>query len=317
LKTGSVDLISTRVLLEVGQVELAGFLGLIQERLAASGLAMPDPALPKHLYLDHLGHVLASVGLRLWRPASDPDDTSSPPVKPPVHVANIPAIGRGAYSLRRGMGVWHLRFAGSDADLKHEKAILYVSYLFTNPPIVPLHALDLCARIQSTSQRQYGLEQIADPATGKAAPLAAQARIQERSLSLDDAEVLLALRSKEKELEAILDDDDESEPVKAEAARELEALAQYQRQHSRRTEDNAQRAVRAVRRALTRFHQRLFAARDAHGNPHPVLHPFAEHIEKYLLIPSARYSGKGGRARGGLAGCFTYEPPPGVKWTSD
>jgi len=52
------------------------------------------------------------------------------------------------------------------------------------------------------------------------------------------------------------------------------------------------------------------------GHPHPVLRLFAGHLEKHLLIPSARFSCRtGGRNSTGLAGCFTYEPPPGVTWT--
>ena len=121
---------------------------------------------------------------------------------------------------------------------------------------------------------------------------------------------------KQKELEAILDDDAESEPVKAEALRELEAIVDFQRRHGSRTEDNAEKTVRAVRRAITRLHERLEQAKDASGRPHPVLGPFAAHLKKHLLSPSFRYSGHGGaRDRGGFAGCFTYEPPPGVTWS--
>ena len=161
---------------------------------------------------------------------------------------------------------------------------------------------------------QAALAQIVDPATGKAAPLPRDARIQERSLGLDDIETLRALQREEEELEAILADDDESEPVKQEALRELEAIVEFQRKHSRRTEDSAQRAVRAVRRAIVRFHRNLAAALDLNGNPHPVLQPFAAHLEKHLLIPSARYSGPTIRARGSQAGSFTYDPPPNVIW---
>src|SRR5206468_8614527 len=134
--------------------------------------------------------------------------------------------------------------------------------------------------------------------TGRAAPVQSHARIQERSLALDDAQTLRALLRKEKELEAILDDEDESEPVKQEALRELEAIAEFQKQHGRRSQDSAQRAVRAVRKAIIRFHRRLLATLDRHGNPHPVLCPFAVHLKKHLLIPSARYCRPaGGRPR--------------------
>jgi hypothetical protein len=69
--------------------------------------------------------------------------------------------------------------------------------------------------------------------------------------------------------------------------------------------------------AIKRFHDRLRAAVDRDGRPHPVLQSFGVHLEKYLLLPSARYSGVRSRARTGLCGRFTYEPPPGVRWEEE
>jgi len=219
--------------------------------------------------------------------------------------------------LRKGLGFWTLIFDGDETVLKHERGIFYVAWLLTHPEQTPIHALDLMAKIPEIYRQQLGLTEIADPNTGKASALESHARLQERSLSLDDAQAMRALFRKEKELEAILDDENESEPVKQEALRELEAIAEFQRQHGRRTQDNAQRAVRAVRTAITRFHQHLLTSLDLKGNPHPVLRPFAAHLEKHLIIPSARYCGPAGtRARGPLAGSFTYEPPPGITWAS-
>jgi hypothetical protein len=66
-----------------------------------------------------------------------------------------------------------------------------------------------------------------------------------------------------------------------------------------------------------RFYRHLLEATDATGSPHPVLHPFAAHLNQHLIIPSARHSGPtGSRARGPAAGCFTYEPPSGITWAS-
>ena len=116
--------------------------------------------------------------------------------------------------------------------------------------------------------------------TGKTATLQSDARLQERSLALDDAQTMRALFKKEKELEAILDSEDESEPVKAEALRELEAIAEFQREHASRTKDSAQRAARGVRRAILRLHQGLHTALDTKGTPQLVLRSFAEHFEQ-------------------------------------
>lgn len=87
-------------------------------------------------------------------------------------------------------------------------------------------------------------------------------------------------------------------------------LAEFQTRHARRSKSNAENLVRAVRRAITRLHAHLAGAKAKDGTPHPVLRAFAAHLAKYLLTPSARYSGKvAAKARSGLAGRFTYEPP--------
>jgi hypothetical protein len=79
----------------------------------------------------------------------------------------------------------------------------------------------------------------------------------------------------------------------------------------------AQRAVDTVRKAIRRFHHGLSQAVNTDGNPHPVLRPFADHLQKHLLSPSARYSGPGiTSAKTGFPGCLTYEPPPGVSWAN-
>jgi hypothetical protein len=221
------------------------------------------------------------------------------------------------YMIRKGLGVWKLIFDGKEADLKHERGIFYVAYLLTHPPEQPIHALDLLARIPEMYRHQLGLEQLTDPTTGRVTPVQSHARIQERSLSLDDAQTMRAILRKEKELEAILDSESESEPVKAEALRELEELAQFQKQYGRRTHDNSQRAVDSVRKAIARFHQRLLHGADARAALNDVHGLFASHINQYLLIPSRRYSGLARhRARTSLAGCLTYERPPGITWES-
>jgi len=259
-------------------------------------------------YRTDLAEVLARPIPEPEPPAPSAPETANRGLDPP----------RPKYAIRKGLGLWRLTFDGNDADLKHERGIFYVAWLLTHPPQHPIHALDLIAKIPDMYRHQLGLVQIADPATGKQLSLESHARIQERSLSLDDAETLRAILRKEKELEAILDDESQSEPVKQEALRELEAIAEFQRLHGRRIQSAAQRAADAVRKAITRFHCHIANAKDACGNPRPVLVPFAAHLEQYLLIPSRRYAGHGNRfARRGLAGCFTYEPPsPGFAWTS-
>src|ERR1043166_1312961 len=158
-------------------------------------------------------------------------------------LSSLSALPSARYALRKGFGFWHLIFDGQETILKHERGIFYVIWLFTHPGEY-IHALDLAATIPEIYRRQLGLMQIADPTTGKSAALQSDARIQERSLALDDAQPMRSILRKEKELEAILDDEAASEPEKAEALRELEAIAQFQRQHGQRSQDSARRVTR-------------------------------------------------------------------------
>jgi hypothetical protein len=129
--------------------------------------------------------------------------------------------------------------------------------------------------------------------------------IQERNLGLDDAEAVRNLRRKQRELEAVLDDELAIEPVKAEARREREEILEFLRKNSWRTRDNAGRCVRAVAVAIKRFHARLAKAVDAECQPHPVLQGFARHLREHLLIPSGRGGGHGG-ARASWSGGVLY-----------
>ena len=202
--------------------------------------------------------------------------------------------------------------------MRHEQGLFYVAYLLTHPPQEPLHGLAVALRALSLyDPRQLGAGESPSALTQGATP-SVDAPIQQRSLGFEHANEAWAVRRKQLELEAILDDEDQIEPVRAEVQRELMEIYDYQKHNKAKTRDAAQRAVRAVRMAIRRVHRHLATTVDAAGRPHPVLRPFAEHLEKHLLIPSARYSDHVRTyLRAGLAGCFTYEPPPGVIWAAE
>ena len=202
------------------------------------------------------------------------------------------------YALRRGLGFWELTFERRRAIFKHELGALYIACLLLDPPREPIHAVALALRARELWQPE-------------AADL-----LQQRSLGLDDAAAIRALWRKQRELQRVLEDNQQIEPVKAEAARELEEITEFLRQSPWRSRGNAERCVEAVGRAIKRLHARLAQAVDASGQPHPVLCDFARHLHECLLIPSGRGLGHGGaRPRWAVPGCFTYEPPPGVVWT--
>jgi hypothetical protein len=219
------------------------------------------------------------------------------------------------YELRTGLGFWELTFAGQGAVFRHEQGAFYVAYLLRHPSAEPIHGLALALEIKALYGRPGGGSEIADPASGRRVSVANNATLQQRSLGLDDAEAVRNLRRKQQQLEALLEDEDQIEPVKAEAQRELEAIYQFQKHNAPRIRTSAEKAADAVGKAIKRLYRHLANAVDAQGNPHPALGSFAEHLKQYLLVPSGRCGGPGG-LRGGenFGGCFVYRPPAGVVW---
>jgi len=200
--------------------------------------------------------------------------------------------GGPRYRLQNGGGIWKIIFEGRAAEWKDEKGLHYVAYLLKNPPEEPIHGVKLAARV-------FGY-----------------ADIPERSLGKEDASSQRAIEKEARELAALLTGGDASELVKEEARERLEELARIRQQAGKRPETSAEKTVRAVRKAIQRLHRDMAARKDEQGKPHPVFVPFAEHVRRHLLTPSARYSGpRGARVRAGVAGGFTYEPPEGVVWS--
>jgi hypothetical protein len=215
------------------------------------------------------------------------------------HITDRNHRGGHPYSLCRGLGFWELTFEGRKAIFKHEQGALYVACLLLDPPREPIHAVALALKAREMGRQAPGPVEI----------------VQQRSLGLEDAAAVRALWRRQRALEAVLEDDQESEPVKAEALRELEEVTDFLRKSPWRCRGGAERCVRAVAMAIKRLHVHLAGAVDAQGEPHPILQAFARHLSDHLLTPS----GRGGdhrkaRALSPFAGCYTYEPPPGVAW---
>jgi hypothetical protein len=219
------------------------------------------------------------------------------------------------YALHKGLGFWEVFFQGKRGFFKHEQGAYYVAHLLLNPPERPMHALAFTVAVAMIRGRPISPLRIADPVTGHSVLLDGDGTLQQRSMGFEAIDTAWALRKTQRALEHLVDDNDQIEPVKAEALRDLEVIYNFQRNNPRHTRDAAQRAVHAVSMAMRRFHRRLATALDVHGRPHPVLQPFAKHIERYILLASGRYAGAGrARSQTGVAGCFTYDRPRGVVW---
>jgi hypothetical protein len=203
------------------------------------------------------------------------------------------------YALGRGPNSWDLTFQDQHANFNHEPGALFVARLLLYPPPEPIHAVALALEARTLARRTLGADEV----------------IRLRSLGLDEAETVRTLRRRERELEAVLDDKREIEPVKAEALRELEAITDFLRSHPWRSRDCAQKCIQAVSVAIQVLVAHLARAVDAEGNPEPVLRAFAWHLDDHLLLPSLRSRiQRGGPDAALLAGWFTYAPPPGVVW---
>jgi hypothetical protein len=224
---------------------------------------------------------------------------------------------KGLYALRRRKGLWQVVFDGQAGQFKHEKGAEYVARLLVERG--PIHALELAAKAGGGGVASPGGQ------AGRTRKRRAEAslrevmevggRIQERSPALDDNEARQRLLDYRRRCERVVMNKNVSESSRAAAQRDLDTIVKFLRSQPGRPTNNAQRAARAVRMAIKRFHHSLSTAVDARGKPDRVLAAFAAHLQRHLVIPSARYSSPRARkARGEMAGSFVYEAPAGVGW---
>src|SRR4029077_19828031 len=98
------------------------------------------------------------------------------------------------------------------------------------------------------------LSELQDRATGDSVILDKEARIQELSFGLDAARAMRRTLRDQERLEALLEDPETSEPVRAEVERELIELYAYEKRHSWKVRDSAARAADSVGHALSRLY---------------------------------------------------------------
>lgn len=208
--------------------------------------------------------------------------------------------------LKRQGRVWRLVYAGHPGTFKHEKGAEYVARVLAADG--PLQAVELANPGDMSAGKPKLEARLADV-------LELGARVQERSVALDEQEERKRLIQQRRRLEALAADETASKAVREGAARDAEAISEYLHRQPKRPTDNAQKTVRAVRMAIKRFCRNLEGAMGENRKPDRVLREFGAHIWGHLIVPSSRYSDPRARhARKGLAGCFLYEAPKGVRW---
>jgi len=193
-----------------------------------------------------------------------------------------------SFALRNTDGFWELTFDGQSAVLRQHPALFYVAWLLADPPAAPVPAHVLAAKVADLFAMHSDFF---------------RTRFW---IALPQEQFAQVLVHQQQALEAILEREDELEPVKEEALRELSAVYEMHKHCLTQIATSAQRAAEVLADGLRSLHASLATAVDGRGNPHPVLRPFAFHLLVHLLMPSTRSSAR-----------FTYQPPEGVAWRND
>jgi hypothetical protein len=218
------------------------------------------------------------------------------------------------YALHRDGSLWQLTFDYGQAILKHEQGICYVGEMLSQPR-ERVKKLSLAAKYSSPRSKGGGGIEIYDPATGSYEPPDSLEPVQEAALATDDDETRRAYQARARELKETINDPTETESAKVEAREALEAIAAHLRKDSRTVRDPTKAAADGVRNSINRFLRNLVGRGDTASSPLPVRRGFAEHLERYLIVPSRRYAGPRARkARGELTGCLLYDPPAEILW---
>ena len=186
---------------------------------------------------------------------------------------------------RRG---WQLVLDAKPTTLPGWKGLDYIAHLLVQAPGEWIHGRDLGAHASSHA--------VIDG---------------QRNLAADDTESFEGKRKALQECQQILDDPDRNETEKAEAQADKDQILLWSKKHMRGTEGSEQHQVRAIRQSIRRVLENL------EESPDGVWRAFGQHLDKHLWKPSGRSrGGRNSRVRAGLAGCFIYEPPAHVRWTS-
>ncbi len=301
----------------LGRPALAAILDLLAPVLAQQGIALPDPSLPDQLYFAELAALCRSQPIKVAVYLAPFIGERSPPqaLKPATASATgLQPPAQPRYALHRDGDLWYLTFDGGQAVLKHEHGICYVAEMLSHPG-ERLKKLNLAAKFSSPKAEARGTIEVYDPAIGTYDTPASAEPVHEATLAADDNEARKAYKERARELKDTLDDPTETEGAKQAAREELQEIFAHLSKDSRQVRDSTKGAGDAVGKAIKRLLDNLFEPGRSAASPPSVRREFAEHLQRYLLIPSRRYAAPRARkARGDLTGCLLYDPPAGISW---
>jgi hypothetical protein len=225
-------------------------------------------------------------------------------MNPLIHQSTNPPAP--PYALHLHHRIWHLWFEGLPSFLDDEYAVRYLAWLLTHP-LDPIHGYDLYMLSNPLTPGDNGPHELANPITGEIVTLPSNARIQEANLAHDLHPELTPefknLLAEIADLKTITENEAASQLERDEAAAELKQKRKLLSALSNRAKDGAEKAVKTVRRALTRFHEQLKNAVDENGNPHHLLRAFAKHIFEQIILPSRATPSH-----------LVHHPLPGISW---
>jgi hypothetical protein len=167
--------------------------------------------------------------------------------------------------LRNDHGYWELTFEGRKAAVKCEPGAGYVAAMLSRPNQLPLPGFELAEAGSGHDCACFGRTAV---------------------LRSSSAQWLAAWLGRIRVLERILETETESEPVRAEVTRELEAMYASKAAEAAGPVPSAHEIARVVMASMIRFQQNLARATDPRGEPQALLRRFARHVKQFLLDPS-------------------------------
>lgn len=215
------------------------------------------------------------------------------------------------YFIRKELGVWRIRVDGKETVAQDCRAMELVAWLLVNPPDEPIHASVLENHVDGnpitdgSTTIDYGDGDCAQHSD------VGGSIVEVAGKKLKGKMALPALKRKLVELREDRDDESLSETVREKAGAELDQLL-HQYDRGGKVTGQAEAAAERVRKSIKNLIKELKSAKRQQGLINGALCAFGEHLEQNVWRPSIGGANRAGAS--GKPGCFTYEPPTGVRW---